>query len=153
MAQNMRVQYVQFYTGGSAARKLDIPTPKAAPKPRTKKQKRILVHIDPIAILGIMVAAVMLILMAVGFSKLEDTRQEAQQMESYVSSLRRENAALQEQYITGFDPEQVERTALGLGMIPQEQAEHVSIPVSVMKEESQPNAWDSIITFLTGLFA
>ena len=153
MAQNLRVQYVQFYTGDSTARKLDIPAPKAAPKVRTKKQKRILVHIDPVAIFGIVVAAVMLVLMAVGYIRLQNAREENLMMENYVSSLRRENAALQEEYITGFDPEQVEKTALALGLIPREQAKRVSIMVTQPQETPIPSGWDHLIAVLAGLFA
>ena len=100
MAQQLRVQYVQYYTDGSAARKVESPVPQAAPrKARAKKQKRIVIPVDPVSILGILVAAVMLVLMVVGYTQLQNTQQEVQTMEQYVSTLRRENAALQEEYL------------------------------------------------------
>ena len=150
MAGPVRVQYVN----GSAARKLDIPMPRVAPKaPKVKKQKRTVVYVDPVSILGIVIAAVMLVLMSVGCVRLVHARQEVAVMQDYVTTLRRENADLQEQYITGFEPEEVRKTALGLGMIPQEQVRRVSVQVTVPQEAEQSGGWQAFLTFMSGLFA
>ena len=61
-------RYIQFYTDGSAARQLE---PKVQPKkklqqPRRKHQKKIVLHVDLLAVTGILVACVMLIMMLSG---------------------------------------------------------------------------------------
>ena len=154
MARKPDIQYVRYCTDGSAARKLEVSAPKAAPKrPRTKRKKHILVHIDPAAVLGIMMAAVMIVLMVAGCVSLNSSRREVAVMEQQVAQLRKENAALQEEYITGFDPDQVKQTALGLGMVPQEEVERVTIHVPASQEPAEPDGWDKLTSFLTGLFA
>lgn len=128
MAKKSDVQYIRYYTVGSAARKLApqvTEQPKAAPKPR--KAKRVLVFIDPVAILGIVTAVIMLTCMLVGMVQLNEvwTRQAA--VENQVQRLIRENETLQETYEAGYDLANIEKTALALGMVPAEQVEHIPL--------------------------
>ena len=155
MARQPDVRYIRLYTDGSAARKMELSAPatKARNHHRPKKQKKILVFIDPVAILGIMTAVVMLIVMFAGMNMLKNARNEAKQMEQYVVSLQEENRNLQAEYKAGYDLDTVEQTALALGMVPADQVEHISIHVEVPEETPQPDTWDQIYTFLTGLFA
>lgn len=154
MAQRLDVQYVQFYTNGSAARKIAPMAPlKTMKLPKIKKAKRIVVHIDPIAIAGICMAVLMIVLMLVGVAQLNAQRQQLGQMTLYVEDLRTENQILEKRFDQKCDLEQIQRTALALGMVPQEQVKHVTISAPDMIEQDPPNSWERFYIFLTGLFA
>ena len=156
MAQRIDVQYINFYTQGSAARKLQ-PAAKnqTGTLPQIKKRKIQRIYIDPVAALGAVVALCMLVMMAVGVSQLHAEQQKTAEMTAYVEQLQVKNTALQAQYEEECDLEAVEKTALALGMIPQPQASHTPIHVEVpMAENDMPvNILQQIGTFLTGLFA
>ncbi|MBQ8748311.1 MAG: hypothetical protein IJZ14_00640 [Oscillospiraceae bacterium] len=156
MAQNVDVRYVQFYTHGSAAKRIApaaIPLISALPKPKKRKIQRI--YVDPVATLGIVVAVCMLVMMVVGISQLRVEQQKTAQMISYVERLQQENDSLQAEYLAECNMEEVERTALALGMIPREDALYTPIEVELPQLESaqQASIWQRIGTFLTGLFA
>ena len=154
MARYADVQYIRLYTDGSAARKLEVPSViKQQPRRKRKAQKKIILHVDPVAILGLAVAAVMLILMLTGVSELRAAQQKTAQMEQYVVSLEQNNAQLEESYHSGYDIDEVEKMALALGMVPQEEAEQVTMQVTPIQEEQTGSVWTNIWTFLTGLFA
>ena len=124
MAQKYDIMYVNFYTDGSAARKVAPAFPVTQPKQRTQtrqKVKRITIFLDPVAVCSLVVAAVLLIMMAVGLSQLDTARDQAQTMESYVNTLTQQNKALQDKYYGDLDLEQVEQTALALGMVYKDQ--------------------------------
>lgn len=157
MAQQLEVKYIRTYTEGSAARKLAPAFPLREPQvlPKVHRKKKIIVRVDPVAVLGIAVAVTMLICMACGVSTLYAARQETVQMQAYVSALSAENQRLYEDYEAGYDLENVEQTALALGMIPQERAEHITIEVAepVQMQAEEPGFFARIATFLTELFA
>jgi len=154
MARQPDVQYIRFYTDGSAARKVAPVAPLNTIKlPKIKKHRRITLHIDPIAIGGIVMAAVMLILMLVGVAQLTNTKQELALMQSYVQTLQQENISLESTYEQGYDLEAVEKTALALGFVPKDEVTHVTIRVPQPQIEEEPGAWEQFYTFLTGLFA
>ena len=156
MAQHVDVQYINYYTQGSAARNI-LPAEKnqtgALPKMKKKKVQRI--YIDPVATLGTVVAVCMLIMMMVGIGQLRVEQQKTADMAAYVEQLQAKNIALQAQYEEECDLEAVEKTALALGMIPSDQASRTSIQVALPAAESDMPAtiWQRIGTFLTGLFA
>lgn len=155
MARKTQVQYVNFYTAGSAAYKFEPaaqPAKKAGlPKPR--RRKRIRVYVDPMAVLGVCAVLVLLVMMFTGMAKLGRAQQEQAQMAAYVERLQEKNAQLQQQYHEGYDPEEIYRLATAMGMIPVEQAEHIQVPVSHPTVEEEPTAWENFCSFLTGLFA
>ncbi len=155
MAPRVDVQYVKYYTSGSAARRvMPVSVFPAGILPKIKKHKVQRIYVDPVAALGIVVAVCMLIMMSVGISRLSIQQEKTAQMAEYVAQLQEENRALQDQYAAECDMEAVEKTALALGMIPREQAEHISIQVELPAEEMQQvSLWQRIGTFLTGLFA
>ena len=156
MAQNVDVRYVQYYTSGSTAKRI-VPAaiPLISALPKRKKQKLQRIYVDPVATLGIVVALSMLIMMVVGISQLRVEQQKTAQMMSYVERLQQENASLQEEYLAECNMEEVERTALALGMIPREDAAYTPIEVEVPEaaDVEQASVWHRIGTFLTGLFA
>ena len=154
MARRFDVQYISAYTDGNAARKLELPQPrKTARKHTSKHSKRIVLQFDPVAIMGILVACVMMVFLAVGTVRLLDARKDMAAMDAYVHTLRQENASLQEAYDASYDIEQGRQTALALGMIPQQEATHISIEIEPPVVEEQITLWQRIGTFLTGLFA
>ena len=156
MARKHDILYVNFYTDGSAARKIApaFPESRPQPKPRTHKQKKILVYVDPVAICSIMVAAVLLIMMAAGLTQFQNARQEAEVMQQYLEVLSAENEDLAAQYAEGVDLEDVEKTALALGMVPKAEAQSMTIQLSGSNpQQSAPTFWDQFVAFLTNLFA
>ncbi len=154
MARKTEVRYVNFYTAGSAAYQYE-PLPKkqvVLPKPKTKRQKKIVLRLDPVVVVGVCVAFVMLIMMIVGLFQLGAAQQQAKQMERYVALLQDKNEDLEKTYYDGFDPEEIRQIATAMGMIPVEQAPkvYISVPQETVEE---PTVWENIYVFLTGLFA
>ena len=154
MARNPEIRYIQFYADGSAARQFELPLQpqNQFPKPRHRKQKKIVLHVDLIAMAGLVVAAVMLILMMTGLAELNAVNEEVARMESYVAQLENEKIQLENTYRESYDLESIRLEALEKGFIPAEQAKVVSVPVTHAMLEEQP-AEHSFWTFLTGLFA
>ena len=156
MALRVDIQYVQFYTQGSAARRVAPQMPVhagAMPQMRKRRVKR--VYVDPVAILGSMVAVCMLVMMLVGVSQLKREQAKIAAMEEHVALLQNEQMALQAQFDAECDLEAVRETALALGMIPAENVPHNTIVLEVpeIPEPEPVTLWQRIGTFLTGLFA
>ena len=67
MALQPDIQYVRFYTSGSAARKLELLPKKekvkisAPQRPQTRRKQKTVVYIDPISMFAVLVAGVMFI--------------------------------------------------------------------------------------------
>ena len=154
MAQRTDIRYIQFYTDGSAAKKVAPIVPlKTIQLPKIKFRKKMVLHIDPIAICGIVMSVVMLVLMAVGTFRLVNARNELSQMSGYVHTLREENTTLNQTMREGYDLEEIERTALALGMVPKTQVSYITMQVPVETAPEHPGSWERFCTFLTGLFA
>lgn len=154
MAQLSKVQYVQYYTDGSAARKMAPRTRyKTGKLPRVRRQKRLMLYVDPVAIAGIAVALVMLVLMIVGVAQLRSAQEQTAAMAKYVETLEQENQLLQNTYTSGYDLEEIERMALALGMVPEDQVQHITLQVPAVQLQEEPNGFSRFWSFLTGLFA
>ena len=154
MAQHPDIQYIRFYTDGSAARKAAPVAPLQTIRlPKIKKHKKLILHIDLVAVAGIIMAAVMLILMTVGAVELQNARNQLETMYNYVETLEQKNATLQTTLSGGYDVVEIERTARALGMVPREQVKHITIRLDEEPIEQEPNSWEQFYTFLTGLFA
>lgn len=160
MALQPDIQYVPIcYVDGSAARKLEQPIYKApaaakAPRPRSRKAKRIVVAVDPVAIFGLLIAVVMLCCMISGFVEYSVLREQNRQMTDYVTALELENIQLEQNYRDGYDLDEIRDFAEANGMVPAEQAPQIQIDVQLpQQEQHQLTLWESITTFLAGLFA
>jgi len=154
MAQRLDIRYVAFRTDGTAARKAAEVQPfKLLKLPKAKKQKKIVVHVDPVAVAGIVMSVTMVIMLTVGFIQLHTARKDASVMASYVQTLREENETLSAAYENSYDIESVKTTAMALGLVQKDQVKHVTIQVPEVAESEQPGAWERFCTFLTGLFA
>ena len=135
MARKPDIQYVRYYTDGSAARQLEVHTPQKTKTTysRPRKQQGYVIYVDPLAMAGILLAGVMLIAMLVGSLQLVMARQQLSDTQAYVTTLRQGNEQLRKTYDEGYDLEEVEKSALAIGMIPMTQ-EHI-ISVEVEREE------------------
>jgi hypothetical protein len=155
VAQN-NSRYIQFYTPGSAAVKVQIQDEqKWAPLPEPKPEKKILIPVDPVAIFGFVVAVCMLVLMTIGINQLNYARREVATLEHYVAQLTAENNALQETYEAGYDLEEVRQKALDMGMVPVEEIAqtHIFVTMPPVQTEEPVTGWERVSTYLTGLFA
>ena len=133
------IQYVNFYTDGSAAKKIaPIHHTAKVTLPKPKKRKCKVIFIDPVAILGTVVAICMFVMMLTGISQLRQAQTEAQLMEDYVTRLQQENVQLEEVYEASYDLQEVERTALALGMVSREEVPHnvIYIPQEEAPQET-----------------
>ena len=138
MTEKPKIQYIgQFYVPGSEAQVL-------APKKKKKKAKTKLpiakqeqvkaIYIDPVALIGITVAVVMLAVMVVGALQL------------------RGDAELERTYRDGYDLEDIRDKALALGMVPVEEVPSRTITVTISQPKPERTLWDDIVWFFGGLF-
>lgn len=157
MARKAEVRYINFYSAGSCAYKVDaMPIPQkkqTVPMPKQRKRKKILIHVDPVAVAGVFLAFVMLIMMVIGLFQLSSAKQQTAQMQSYVLQLKEQNTVLDAQYHAGYNPEEIRLIATQMGMVPIEQAQHIQITVPVAEPVEKPTVWETVYTFLVGLFA
>ena len=157
MAQKPEIQYIgQFYVHGSEAKKLaEKKEQKKAktqlPQHRFERVKKI--YVDPLAIAGLMMAAVLLVSMVLGALTLETAWQNLEKAEQYVYELQTQNAVLTASFRSGYQLEEIRGAALALGMIPAEEAAVMKLPVTVPQPQQEPGFVDNMIWFLEGLFA
>ena len=149
------IQYVRFCTDGSAARQpVWEPAPKKKKKnlPKPAVRKKIDLYLDPLAMVGLLLAVVMVFLMTVGAMQLYRAQVREQALQRYIQSLEEEKDALEEKYRDSYDLEQVRLIAESMGMVPRSQ-----VPVIVIAEpepEEQPMSfWEHIELFLVDLLA
>lgn len=157
MALKPDIMYVSYYTAGSAAYDMErkVAKPKSAPvrKHRRSAKKRV-IAVDPVALCGIVVAVCMFFALVSGVQEYQDTLLQNQRMQAYMEQLENENAALQLTYQNSYDANAVYEMATAIGMVPQDQVEHVQIRVDIpQQEEAQLSFWENVSLFLTGLFA
>lgn len=157
MARKPDIQYIRFYTDGSAARQVqDKPHRQkkyALSKAPRRENKQRVIRIDPLAMGGIVISAVMLVLMIAGTVELFSVRQQANQMEQYVAQLYAQNIELRSDYESGYDLNEVQRSANALGLVP---VADKTVTVSLQDQPvrmAQPNVWQRLSQFFQGLFA
>lgn len=156
MANRPEIQYIQFYIDGTAAKQLDPVTPeKTQPKPAKKTRSHLKrIYIDPVAIIGIMVSAMLLITMTVGVFRLKQANEQQRAMRLCVAQLRLENRDLQEDYTNTINLDKVHQQAMALGMVPASEAKVNAIVLSAPHVEEAPvTLWQQVSTFLASLFA
>ena len=155
MARKPDIQYVRYYTDGSAARQLEVHTPQKTKTTytRTKKQQGYVIYVDPLAMAGILLAGVMLIAMLVGSLQLVMARQQLSNTQAYVTTLRQGNEQLQKTYDEGYDLEEVEKSALAIGMVPVSQEQIISIEVEREEIVEEVTFWERLSVKLDELFA
>ena len=154
MAKQHEIQYVNAYVSGSVAYQMaGCQRTKTAKLPKPRRKNLLVIHVDPAAVCGILVAVLLLTLMGVGYFRLQDAKQEAYTMKNYVATLQAENAELKETYASSYDAEEVRSIATAMGLVPVEQIETIMLDVSVPQLREEPTAWQAFCAFLAGLFA
>lgn len=156
MARHADIQYVEYPVDGTAARKVQQQNQHrtAAPVYARRRAHRRVIAVDPVAICGIVLSAVMLLVMVVGLAEYRSSLRQTQQMSTHVRQLRQENAALQQTYRAGYDLEEIERIALEAGMVSSDNMERVRISMQAPEEDdTRMSFWDTLTSFLTGIFA
>lgn len=160
MAKKPDIQYIsQFYVPGSEAQVIEFKPAKQKRRraktvlPKAVPEKKIILRVDPAAVCGILVAATMLILMAVGVFQYLDVCAEHRELSDTVIMLQNQNVTLREEYQAGYDLDQIRIVAEALGMVPVEQLQTISVHVEVPVAEPEPTWWENVCWFFEGLFA
>ena len=157
MNQKPKIQYVgQFYVHGSEARALQLQEEKRQAKtklPLTRIQKIEKVYVDPVALMGIVVAMVMLVTMVLGAVQIKRDWDQYERVSSYVSELKRENARLNHAYRLSYDLEDIKSKALAMGMVPKSELKTMAVTVTVPEPEPELTRMEEVKLFLEGLFA
>ena len=156
MNQKPKIQYVgQFYVYGSEARALEQQQKQNKTRlPLAKLEAIEKIYIDPVAMVGIAVAVVMLVVMVLGAVQLHSDWQAYQQMDDYVTTLRAENAQLTLNYRSGYDLADIEMKALAMGMVPRGEVESRSVTVTVPEVQNTVLTWDQkVVRFWNELWA
>lgn len=158
MARQPDIRYVQFYTQGTAAKKLEFPlrrTGKKAvlPKPKPRREVRRVIYVDPLALCAIVAAGILLLSMVAGMIHLGMADRENRELEAYVSQLHEEHTRLEQEFFQEYDPQQVHQRAEALGMISFSEAEHIQLELTPPEQTAEPGVWEQIKTFFQELFA
>lgn len=155
MAVQADIRYVQYRVEGTAARKPERQSDKGEQSVhKRRKAEHKVIRLDPVALAGIVLSAVVLVAMAVGLVQYRHGLQQRAQMSQHIAQLRQENAALEQQYREGYDLEEIRDIALAAGMIPSENASRVRVQVTQPEQpQTEMTFWDSLTTFLAGIFA
>ena len=157
MTQKPKIQYVgMFYVHGSEAKKLQEEQRRKEARtrlPLERLRKIETIYIDPVALVSIVVAVVMLVTMVYGVLEITQDWAEYRQMSDYVSELNLENAHLYKEYHDNIDLEDIYTKATALGMLPVEKVPTRTVTVSVPEVPAEPTWAERIEEFFTGLFA
>ena len=156
MARQPDIRYVQFYTYGSAAKKLEPVTKKKKvrlPKPKAQKVQQKIIYVDPLALCAMAAAVVMLLAMVVGMIRLGADSMRSSELQTQVTQLQQENAALKKTFLEHYDTAGVEEFARINGMISAAEAEHIDLEYTIPQAEQEPGFWENIGFFFSELFA
>lgn len=156
MALQADVQYVTYPVDGTAAWKVEHHTHRTdcAPVYTRRRAERKVIAVDPVALCGIILAAVMLIAMVSGLVQYRHTLQQTRLMNAYVQQLEQENVQLQQTYEEGYDLDEIMDIAMEAGMVPAENMQRVRLAMpEQQQEDTHMSFWATLSTFLTGIFA
>lgn len=157
MTQKPKIQYVgMFYVHGSEAKKLQEEQRRKEARtrlPLERLRKIETIYIDPVALVSIVVAVVMLVTMVYGALEITRDWAEYRQMSDYVSELNLGNAHLSKEYRDSVDLEDIYTKAVALGLVPVEEVPTRTVTVRVPEAPSEPTRMERIREFFAGLFA
>ena len=145
MARNNGIEYIRFYTSGTAAQKLEPEEPRKPrrPAPRQKK-KRIPIAFDPVAVFGTTVAIVMVLCVIIGFAQHNHMNDQITAMEQQISALKSQQYALEKKYSAGIDLEDIRQTANAMGLVPIEEVRHITITIPEPEVEETLPWWQEL---------
>lgn len=157
MARSNDVQYVRFYSYGSAAEKVELPVKEkkknTLPKPKLEQVSRKIMKMDALALTGIVVAAVMLVCMMIGLIQVNIANAQLQQAKVMVAQLEAENDRLKTEYEHGYDLAEIRISAEAMGLVPEEEVRHVTIKVPEEAVEKETTWWEQWLLDFQDLFA
>lgn len=155
MAKRPEVRYINHYVSGSLAYQPEKKSHRkaAVELPKVKKQQKLVIPVDPLAIGGIVIAFALMITMLVSVVSWNQSRNEAAALRDYVAYLQEENATLQNTYTSGYDPEEIRQIALNMGFVPAEQVPHIQMQVVIPEVQEEPTGWSAVWAFILGMFA
>jgi len=157
MNQKPKIQYVgQFYIHGSEARQLQLQEQKRQAKtklPLVRIQAIEKIYVDPVALVGILVAVTMLVTMVLGAVQLKKDWDQYERVSAYVSELKRENARVSHVYRSSYDLEDIKTKALAMGLVPKSELQTATVVVTIPQPEPEPSRMEEVKWFLEGLFA
>ena len=155
MPRKPDIQYVRFYTDGSAARQIEVQSPHKhkTTVSRPKKRKGYVLHVDPLAVGGTVLAVVMLVMMLVSSLQLVVARQQLSDTKAYVTTLTQSNERLLRTYEESYDLEEVEKSALALGMVPVSQVPVITVEIEQDQIVEEVTFWERMSAKITELFA
>ena len=155
MAMQPEVRYINAYVSGTAACQPEKkPHKKQAVRlPKARKQQKLVIPVDMVAVGGILAAVVLSVLLLVGLTQMHQAQQEAKAMKEYAISLQAENQKLRDTYTSGYNAEEIREIALKMGMVPVEDVPHMQIQLTAPQQVQQPTAWESFWAFMVGMFA
>ena len=154
MERKPDIQYVgQFYVHGSEALELAQQMGRSSKSklPLSRRRQIQKVYVDPVALVGIAVAVVMLVVMVVGAIQIHAAWTEYEAMATYLEELKRENAVLEHGYRSGFDLDDIAQKAAALGMVPIEEAKTIQVTVTMPLVQPEPTWWEEVVWFFDGL--
>ena len=155
MAMQPEIRYINAYVSGTAACQPEKkPQKKQSVRlPKAKKQQKLVIPVDMIAVGGILAAVILSVALLVGLTQMHQAQQEARALKDYAISLQEENQQLQDTYTSGYNLEEIRDIALKMGMVPVEDVPHMQIQLTAPQQVQQPTAWESFWAFMVGLFA
>ena len=157
MVRKPDIEYInKYYVHGSEAKVIEFKTSKKTPKttlPKPLQEKKMTILVDPVALFGLVVAAVMMIVMLVGLADFKAACEEKQAVASYVTELHDDNIMLKHTYRNSYDLDKVKETALALGMVPASEVTTTKIVSEIPEPEQENTWWDNFLWQLSILFA
>ena len=155
MAMHTEVRYINAYVSGTAAYQPEKkPQKKQSVRlPKVRKQQKLMIPVDMVAVCGILAAVILSIALLVGLTQMHQAQQEARALKDYAISLQEENQQLKDTYNSGYNLEEIRDIALKMGMVPVEDVPHMQIQLTAPQQVQQPTAWESFWAFMVGMFA
>ena len=157
MARSNDVQYIRFYSYGSAAEKVEL-TPRekkkvTLPRPRLDRVGEKIQKMDPLALLGMTVAVAMLLCMLLGVAKVNRVNAELQDAKLLVSKLEAENDRRRTEYAHELDLAEIRVSAEAMGLGPVEEGRHVKLRLPEPVAVEEITWWEQWILDFKALFA
>ena len=158
MVKKPEIQYIdKFYVHGSEARVLELKPKRHIIKtvlPLEAPDHTIKIALDPVALCGILVAAMMLVMLIFGVSQYAQVCRHYQDMVDYAVTVQNKNVDLKQQYQESYDLEEIEAMALELGMVPVAEVNVIRVDnTPVPQRVPEMSFWEEMRWLMDGLFA
>ena len=139
MNHKPKIQYVgQFYVHGSEARALELQQQKKKAKtklPRARFEKIEEIYVDPVALVGIVVAVMMLATMILGAIQLQKDWVVYETVSRQVEQLTAINVEKSRNFREMVDLDEIEQKALAMGFVPKSEIKPITVTVTIPEPE------------------